>query len=243
MTTHIYDELPMLPTGEADRATVALAADHLRECTDCQQELVSALIAHASLSSAVRFAPELRASLSTAAGAEEAPGEPTELPDLSSIFEMAKQEARVPRHAVAAPRTRPTRARWLAAAAVGGILVGGGAVVAVQNVGGSPSARTVQLAAFDKGTVAASARVGSQEVRVDASALPAPGSGTNYEVWLTDTARKSLQPVGWVGADGRTILQIPSNLLDKFTNIEVSVQKIAEPYAFSGVSVLRGNYR
>jgi hypothetical protein len=138
MTTHIYDELPMLLTGEADRATVALAADHLRECTDCQQELVSALIAHASLSSAVRFAPELRASLSTTAAAEEPPGEPTELPDLSSIFEMAKQEARPPRHAVAAPRTRPTRARWLAAAAVGGILVGGGAVVAVQNLGGSP---------------------------------------------------------------------------------------------------------
>jgi hypothetical protein len=62
-------------------------------------------------------------------------------------------------------------------------------------------------------------------------------------VWLTDTARKNLQPVGWVGADGKTSLQIPSNLLDQFTNIEVSVQKVGQPYAFSGVSVLRGNYR
>jgi hypothetical protein len=65
MSTHIFDELPLLLTGEADRATVALAADHLRECEDCQQELVSALIAHASLSSAARFAPELRSLLST----------------------------------------------------------------------------------------------------------------------------------------------------------------------------------
>lgn len=243
MSTHIFDELPRLLTGEADRATVALAADHLRECEDCQQELVSALIAHASLSSAARFAPELRALLSTDA-AEDRPTEPARLPDMTPIFEMAKQEARAPRHSVAPPRARSRRARWIAVAAVAGVLVGGGAVVAVQNLGGSPPARTVELAAFDQGQVAASAKlVGSNEVQVDASSLPTPGSGTNYEVWLTDTARKSLQPVGWVGSDGKTKLQIPSSLLDKFTNIEVSVQNVGEPYLFSGKSVLRGSYR
>lgn len=242
MSTHIFDELPLLLTGEADRATVALAADHLRECEDCQQELVSALIAHASLSSAARFAPELRALLSTDA-AEDRPAEPARLPDMTPIFEMAKQEARAPRHSVAPPRARSRRARWIAVAAVAGVLVGGGAVLAVQNLGGSPT-RTVELAAFDQGQVAASAKlVGSNEVQVDASSLPTPGSGTNYEVWLTDTARKSLQPVGWVGSDGKTKLQIPSSLLDKFTNIEVSVQKISNPYTFSGTSVLRGSYR
>ena len=31
--------------------------------------------------------------------------------------------------------------------------------------------------------------------------------------------------------------------LDKFTNIEVSVQNVGEPYLFSGKSVLRGSYR
>jgi hypothetical protein len=243
MSTHIFDELPLLLTGEADRATVALAADHLRECEDCQQELVSALIAHASLSSAARFAPELRSLLSTDA-AEERPPEPAQLPDMTPIFDMAKQEARAPRHSVAPPRARSRRARWIAVAAVAGVLVGGGAVLAVQNLGGSPQARTVELAAFDQGRVAASAKlVGSNEVQVDASSLPTPGSGTNYEVWLTDTARKSLQPVGWVGSDGKTKLQIPSSLLDKFTNIEVSVQKISNPYTFSGTSVLRGSYR
>src|SRR5262249_22976568 len=109
MSTHIFDELPLLLTGEADRATVALAADHLRECEDCQQELVSALVAHASLSSAARFAPELRSLLSTAA--EDRPAEPAQLPDLTPIFEMAKQEARAPRHSVAPPRARPHRGR------------------------------------------------------------------------------------------------------------------------------------
>jgi hypothetical protein len=243
MSTHIFDELPLLLTGEADRATVAIAADHLRECEDCQQELVSALIAHASLSSAAHFAPELRSILS-AVGAEERPSEPAQLPDMSPIFEMAKQEARAPRHSVMPSRRRPGRVRWIAVAAVAGAVIGGGAVLAVENLGGSPSARTVQLAAFDQGQVAASAKlVGKNEVQVDASSLPTPGSGTNYEVWLTDTARKNLQPVGWVGADGKSRLQIPSSLLDKFTDIEVSVQKISDPYTFSGTSVLRGNYR
>jgi hypothetical protein len=163
---------------------------------------------------------------------------------MSPVFEMAKQEARAPRHSVEPPRARPRRVRWLAVAAVAGALVGGGAVFAVQNLGGSPPARTVQLAAFDQGQVAASAKlVGNNEVQVDASSLPTPGSGTNYEVWLTDTARKSLQPVGWVGADGKTKLQIPTSLLDKFTNIEVSVQNVSDPYTFSGTSVLRGSYR
>jgi len=181
MSTHIFDELPLLLTGEADRATVALAADHLRECEDCQQELVSALIAHASLSSAARFAPELRSLLSTDA-AEERPAEPAPLPDMTPIFQMAKQEARAPRHSVAPPRARSRRAVWIAVAAVAGVLVGGGAVLAVQNLGGSPPARTVELAAFDQGQVAASAKlVGSNEVQVDASSLPTPRSGTNYE--------------------------------------------------------------
>ena len=243
MSAHIIDELPLLLTGEADRATVALAADHLQECEDCQQELVSALIAHASLTSAARFAPELRSLLSTDS-AEERPAEPARLPDMTPIFEMAKQEARAPRHSVAPPRARPHRARWIAAAAVAGVLVGGGAVLAAQNLGGSQPGRTVQLGAFDQGRVAASAKlVGNNEVQVDASALPTPESGKNYEVWLTDTARKNLQPVGWIGSNGKTELQIPSPLLDRFTNIEVSVQKVSDPYQFSGTSVLRGSYR
>jgi Anti-sigma-K factor rskA len=243
MSAHIFDELPLLLMGEADRNTVALAADHLRECRDCQQELVAALVAHASLSSAARFAPTMRVTLSTEP-TDEPTKEPDPLPDMSSLFSMVKQEAREPRHSVLPPKRRPVRARWLAAAAVAGVVVGGGAVVAAQNLGGSPSARTVQLAAFDQGTVAASAKVvGNNEVRVDASSLPKPASGTNYEVWLTNTARTSLQPVGWVGADGKTSLQLPTSLLDEFTNLEVSVQKISEPYLFSKISVLRGAYR
>ena len=244
MSTHIFDELPLLLTGEADRATVALAADHLRECEDCQQELVSALIAHASLSSAARFAPELRSLLSTD-DAEDRPAEPADLPDLTPVFEMAKQEARAPRHSVLPSRARSRRVRWIAAAAVAGV------AGRWRRGPGRPEPRWFpgRRARYSsphsiRAEVAASAKlVGNNEVQVDASSLPTPGSGTNYEVWLTDTARKNLQPVGWVGSNGQTRLQIPSSLLDKFTDIEVSVQDSVEAYEFSGTSVLRGNYR
>ena len=58
-TTHITDELPRLLTGDATRDEVLAAGAHLRTCIDCQQELVSATVAHASLASAQRFAPEI----------------------------------------------------------------------------------------------------------------------------------------------------------------------------------------
>ena len=53
---HISDDLPRLLTGDATRDEVLAAAEHLRSCPDCQQELVSAVVAHASLTSAQRFA-------------------------------------------------------------------------------------------------------------------------------------------------------------------------------------------
>jgi hypothetical protein len=59
MSNHISEELPRLLTGDASRDVVMAAAEHLRNCPDCQQELVSAVVAHASLTSAQRFAPEI----------------------------------------------------------------------------------------------------------------------------------------------------------------------------------------
>jgi hypothetical protein len=59
MSNHISEELPRLLTGDASRDVVMAAAEHLRSCPDCQQELVSAVVAHASLTSAQRFAPEI----------------------------------------------------------------------------------------------------------------------------------------------------------------------------------------
>jgi anti-sigma-K factor RskA len=151
MSAHIANEVPRLLTGEATRDEVMTAAAHLRTCVDCQQELVSAVVAHASLTSAQRFAPEIisgfPADLFAARGGSElaephveagpktgpddAPEQatagdasPAELPDLSAVFEQVRREAAEPaRRVVAAPRPR---ARYLVAAAAAVIVAGGG---------------------------------------------------------------------------------------------------------------------
>jgi hypothetical protein len=230
LTVHVDDELPRLLSGEADRSTVETAAEHLRGCEDCQQELVSALVAHAALSSAARFAPDAATTLH----AVDEP--PADLPDLSSMFARVRAEgARTP--------ARRWRTTWLVAATVAGLAIGAGAVTLAENAGSGPSARTVALAAYDQGTTTATAKIGRDEMRVDATSLPSLPQGKRYEVWLTDAKRKHLQPLGWVGANGKTDLTVPPDLMNQFSAVEVSVQDVNAPYQYSGVSVLRGSYR
>jgi anti-sigma-K factor RskA len=143
-----------------------------------------------------------------------------------------------------ATRTRRWRASWVAAAAVIGIAAGGGAVFAAEHIGNGSSAQAVALAAYDQGTRPASAKiVGGDEMKLDATALPALPQGKRYEVWLTDAARQHMQPLGWVGTNGRSDLTVPGDLMNRFSAIEVSVQDVTAPYQYSGVSVLRGSYR
>jgi hypothetical protein len=239
MTSHISEELPRLLRGEASREVVQDAAAHLRECEDCQQELVSAVVAHASLTSAQRFAPELAAR----PGPEPTPAmTPAPLPDLSAVFAQVREEAQA--DAPAAGRSR--RPVLLAAAAVAaGVLIGGGATVALQHAGdNSPAGRSVALAAYDTGTSSGEATVAKNgRMRVDAGSLPGLDAKHRYEVWLTNAARTQMQPIGWIGTDGRATLTVPADLMSNFSDIEVSVQQVdAADYTYSGTSVLRGSY-
>jgi hypothetical protein len=255
MSEHIFDELPLLLTGEADRATVAAVALHLRDCADCQQELISALVAHASLSSAARFARDA-ASTVVASAPSVAPAQPRTLPEMSVVFAQVRAEvdadtatqssspsapAAAPARTARSARTPNRRGRWLAAAAVAAVVTGG-TLVAVQQLGQPSSGRKIQLAPYDKGSIAASATLASDRMKIDATALPKPSAGQGYEIWLTDAARKNLQPIGWIGADGHSTITLPTTLARKFTNIEVSVQSVEKPYLFFGTSVLRGAY-
>jgi len=246
MSAHLSDELPLLLTGEANRDEVLAAAAHLRGCDDCLQELVSAVVAHASLSSLRRFAPEVMATRREPAEpvAAQSAG-PAALPDLSAVFAQVRAEAA----GVEAPDRRRPGSRYyrVAAVAAAAIVVGGGiaAAVALTNGGSrpAPTAERIQLAAFDKGRVNASATVSDGRMRLDASALPAAPSGRRYEVWLTNSARTRMQPIGWIGADGTATLTVPGTLMNTFSDVEVSVQDVTAPtYQYSGTSVLRGAY-
>jgi anti-sigma-K factor RskA len=106
VNAHVFDELPLLLTGEADRSTVAAVAVHLRECEDCRNELIAAITAHAALMSAARYVPELAAprrvthdrfDLDDRSGDpdlfEVSDSDSPEPPDLSAVFAQIRAEA------------------------------------------------------------------------------------------------------------------------------------------------------
>ncbi|MFN2518960.1 MAG: hypothetical protein ABR604_07950 [Jatrophihabitantaceae bacterium] len=239
MTSHISDELPRLLTGEATREVVQLAASHLRACEDCQQELVSAVVAHASLTSAQRFAPEI---VARPAREHASTDEDAALPDMSAIFARVRDEA-----ASAPPAARRSRRPLYAVAAVAaGVLIGTGSTVLVQHQsnGSTPSGRPIALAAYDQGTVPAKATlIGDHQLNLDATSLPKLAANKRYEVWLTNDAATEMQPIGWIGNNGKSTLTVPSALITHYNHIQVSVQSVdASTYTFSGTSVLRGSY-
>lgn len=245
MSSHISDELPRLLTGDAPRDVVLAAASHLRTCEDCRQELVSATVAHASLTSVRRFAPE---AVGHRPAAETAPADESAapLPDLSAVFAQVRQEAaEQPAVETTPARSRSRLTGLTIAAAAAGILIGAGVVVTANHVSSShPAGHSVALAAYDTGSTSAKATIGTNGIlTVDASTLPAPDASHRYEVWLTNGARTQMQPVGWVGADGTAKVSVPGDLLSRFSDIEVSVQNVgATTYDYSGTSVLRGAY-
>jgi hypothetical protein len=247
MTDHISEELPRLLTGEAPRDVVQAAGAHLRTCADCQQELVSAVVAHASLTSAKRFAPEVITPRGVAPAANAnanatAAADPVPLPDLSAVFAQVRDEAEHERPA----RRRSRRPLYAVAAVAAGVVVGTAGTALVHNLADNPPAgRSVALAAFDTGTTTAKVTVEDNgQMRVDAASLPRLDARHRYEVWLTDRARRHMQPIGWIAPSGKATLTVPTNLMSNYSDIEVSVQRVDAPsYDYSGTSVLRGSYR
>lgn len=236
MTTHISDDLPRLLTGEATRDVVLDAAAHLRACPDCQQELVSAVVAHASLTSAHRFAPEIVAAVADASSGAQPAGGP--LPDMSGIFAQVRGEATT-------VASRPQRRRNLLAVAAAAVVLTGAGITVATTVGSDstqPPTRTVALQPFGQGTHPAKATlVGSGRLKVDATSLPKLDSGHYYEVWLTDDQRQNMYPVGSIGNGNTADLTVKSSVVSHYNDIEVSVQKTNQ-IKYSGVSVLRGSY-
>lgn len=236
--SHVYDEIPGLLDGSASKAVVQHTIEHLRSCQECEHELLNALLAHASLSSAAHTAPTLRSSDSEPPAAEDVE------PDWSVVF--AKFDAEDHDQSTSPVRARSGRrtSRWLTiAAAAVGIGVGASTVAALHHSGHRQvAATTVQLAAYDVGTSPATATMAGDDMSVNAITLPDPASGSLYEVWLTNTARTKMHSLGWIDTNGKGSFTVPAQLLEQYSAIEVSVQKISAGYDYSGTSVLRGSY-
>lgn len=243
MSGHISDELPRLLTGDANRDEVMAAAEHLRTCPDCQQDLVSAVVAHAALTSARRFAPEIVSGdtedepTGTEHGAVAAP-----LPDLSSVFAQARDDAARPARTAGAARHRR---RLVAVAAAAAVVVGGGGTIAALELGSSSSStRSVALEPFLQGKAQdAHARVtiGNGRLQVDATKLPRLDATHVYELWVTDRDRRNMSPVGTFST-GKVDLTADHKVLSQYNDFEVSVQKINQINRYSGISMVRGQY-
>ena len=236
---HISDELPLLLTGDVTRDVVIEAAGHLRVCVDCQQELVSAVIAHASLTSAHRFAPEIVAPERD----EDAPtplADPSPLPDMSSLFAEARAESAPP--AVTDLGQRRMRRRLVAVAAAAAVVVGGGVTYAAVN--GNDSGPVTRTVALDGALGARDAKVQlvDNRMRLDASSLPAIGARQQYEVWLTASDGGRKQSVGFIDEGAKSAeFAVPQRVMSQYNDIAVSIQGIHQT-EFSGRVVLRGTY-
>lgn len=233
---HISDDLPRLLTGEAPRDVVLDAAAHLRTCVDCQQELVSAVVAHASLTSAQRFAPEV---VTPDRRPAPEPAEPRTLPDLEAVFRQVRKEAA----ADAEPAPPSRRRRLVFGVAAAAVVVGGGVAIGLATTSGSsgPPTRTVALQSVGKWhgrpTVT---MVGTDRMKVNATSLPQPTAGHRYEVWLA-TPQGNMQAVGFVGSDRTAELTLTSDLIAQYREVAISDQAPNQPL-FSGVLVARGSY-
>src|SRR5581483_8270121 len=194
------------------------AAAHLRECADCRQELVSALVAHAALASAQRFAPEVAA---VGDDRQLSPAETAALPDLSAVFAQARSDA-----ATTAQRTqRPRRRNRILAVAAAAVVVGGGitgGLLATESPSG-PAERTVELVGAAHVSATATL-IGTDHMRIDATALPALGAREQYEVWLTNSAGTAMRPVGFMRSDRQADIFVPAPLMGQYQDIAVSVQ-------------------
>ena len=222
---------------------------------------MSAVVAHASLTSAQRFAPEIVTrphAPAHGADSDRPPAGP--LPDLSAVFAQVRREvddddgdldahtpahspAHKPAHTPAEPSKQPPvrRRRYLAVAAAAVVVAGAaGGIYAATSGDNTPPLRTVALSAFDRGTTGATARIGDGTVELTATSLPRV-AGQRYEVWLTDSKRTRMQPIGWIGADGTARFTVPNSMMRQYNDLEVSVQNArSSSYQYSGTSVLRG---
>ena len=225
MTDHDADpgrhELLALLRGELSNADVMRVRDHVAGCPSCRDELLEVAVGHSLLSATTRS---------------------LQVPE-------AVREPEPP----AAPAPTPPR-RWrtagLVAAAV--VLVAAGAGLATVLDPEEPDAREPAAVAETRlqgvGRVDGRGQVtmtGTDVARmtVETTDLPRPGAGDYYYVWLLDPDTNKMLPVGQVEAEGSTTFHLPLTLLERYSAIDVSLERDDGDPGHSVTSVLRADYR
>lgn len=149
-------------------------------------------------------------------------------------------------------RHRPDRRvsrRGLAVVAAAVVVIAGAVAAALGlSASGPPvlsqaALRPLQAPAAAHGAVTVTAASGARQVQVRTGALPGPGPGHYYEVWLLDPATLKMMPMGALPPSGQASFGVAAGLLAGYSAIDISLQANNGNPAHSAVSVLRGNLR
>ncbi len=239
---HVADELPGLLAGECDREQTLTLAAHLRACPQCQEELVSVVLAAGILRATVR--------------AEQAPSpavSPSPLPSSSeSTSSPGAGAPDTPEWLTRGTRRGPagwgTRRRLAALAAAvvivaGAVAAGLGLSTSSAPVTNQAALRPLQAPAGAHGAVTVTAASGARQVQVSTGGLPAAGQGHYYEVWLLDPATLKMLPMGALAPSGQATFGVATGLMAGYSAVDVSLQANNGNPVHSAVSVLRGTLR
>jgi Anti-sigma-K factor rskA len=257
---HVADELPGLLAGECDREQTFTLAAHLRACLECQEELVSVVVATGILRATARAeqAPSPAVSPSRALSPS-SPFSPSRAVSPSSLPSSSESTSSPGAGAPDTPEwlTRATRrgpAGWsirrrfvaLAAAVVivaGAVAAGLGLSTSSAPVTNRAALRALQAPAGAHGAVTVTGASGARQVQVSTDGLPAPGQGHYYEVWLLDPATLKMLPMGALAPSGQATFGVATGLMAGYSAIDVSLQANNGNPVHSAVSVLRGTLR
>ncbi len=239
---HVADELPALLAGECTREQTLAVAAHLRRCPECQEELVSMVVAAGTLRAAARAERTSAPAPATPPAPPElsAPPAPSETPDTSDP-EIPEWLKRIP--------DRPRRRRRLFALAAA-IVIAAGAIAAGLGLSSSgppvlnqAALHPLQAPAGASGAVTVTAASGARQVQVSTDGLPAAGQGHYYEVWLLDPATLKMMPMGALAPSGQATFGVAAGLMAGYSAVDISLQANNGNPVHSAVSVLRGTLR
>jgi Anti-sigma-K factor rskA len=241
----VVEELPSLLTGELGRGHLAEAAAHLRECAECRLELVEVVTAHGALASARHILIDAP-SAETARAVHAEPSEA--LPPLPALPPLRTAER---------PGSRRGVLTGLVAAAVVVALALGGLAVSdrwpFSTASPSTAARQAVLApvpgasggvpvASASGVVRMTGPGARTDMTIRTNGLPPAGRGQFYYAWLLDPKTDKMLPLGVVAADASSTFELPSDLVGRYSAVDISLQADDGNPVHSPVSVLRATY-
>ncbi len=227
-TEHCVDDLPGLLHGELRLGPLRTVTTHLRGCAECQRELVETAVAVGALARVERQGL-LDGSLPT-------------LPPLADV------PPETPASATHLDATRRPRTKWLApvAAVVAAFVVVAGAVLLTRE-GSSPDPPTEAVALLAVGSTPARGEVtmsgtGASRTMVVSTDLDPTAPRSYYEVWLLNTHTNGMVAVGVLPTSGVAHFTLPSDLLERYDAVDLSLQPDNGQTTHSSDSVLRAKY-